>query len=61
MMTLDDRGEGGVVEYDDVICEQSKYAKFVNKMCCFGPFSCIMRVLSINKPLKIHVILLFYD
>ena len=61
MMTLDDMGGGGVVENDDVICEQSKYTKFVIKMCCFGLFLCIIGVLFINKPLKIQVILLVYD
>ena len=52
MMTLDDMGGGGVVENDDVICEQSKYTKFVNKMGCFGLFLCIIGVLFVNKPLK---------
>ena len=30
-------------------------------MCCAGLFLCILGVLFINKPLKIQVILLFYD
>ena len=61
MMTIDDMGGGGVDENDDVICEESKCTKFVNKMVCFGLFLCIIGVLCNNKPLKIQVILLFYD
>ena len=38
MMTIDDMGGGGVDENDDVICEESKCTKFVNKMVSFGLF-----------------------